>query len=218
MAIKVKVCGMTRREDIEKALELGVDYIGINLHQDSPRSVKPAGVADLIAVIPPGKRVFVDVDTPTDQLESYRSYGFDYYQLHFDLNLAMATVAAWSGIVGRENLWLAPRIPPDEKYFPQILMEFSNTLLIDAYAKDRHGGTGLSGTNWQRFLDCSTMYQHKNWILAGGLGPETIAEALAATYPDWVDINSAVESAPGIKDPGKIRETIEIIRNHEASA
>ena len=204
MATQVKICGITRAEDAEKALSLGADFIGINLYQKSPRAVPPERVSGLLEVIPRGKRVLVDVSTPSDQLEKYLSLGFDYYQIHFDLDISMATLAAWSGLVGPEALWVAPRIPPEEAHFPQILMEFADTVLLDTYDKEAYGGTGRAGQNWQRFLDCTLLYQHKRWILAGGLSPDNVKDALTATQAEIIDVASGVESAPGIKDPEKL--------------
>lgn len=196
---KVKICGVTRIEDIELALSLGADFIGVNVYERSPRSVRIDDVAALLEAIPVGKRVLVDVATPTDLLAEYLELPFDYYQIHFDLDIAIATVAGWSGLVGSERLWLAPRIPPKELHFPQIIMEFSETMLVDAYAKGQYGGTGHTG-NWQAYLDWSALYQHKHWILAGGLNPTNVGEAISVCQPEVVDLASGVESAPGIKD------------------
>ncbi len=197
---KIKICGITRLEDIELALSLGADYIGINVYERSPRSVPIERVAELLEAIPKGKRVLVDVATPTDLLAQYRELPFDFFQIHFDLDIAIATVAGWSGLVGAERLWLAPRIPPQELHFPQIIMEFAETMLVDAYAKGQYGGTGHTG-NWQAYLDWSALYQHKHWILAGGLNPANVGEAISICQPEIVDLASGVESEPGIKDP-----------------
>lgn len=181
------------------ALELGADLLGVILYEHSPRAVPLCEVEDLLAVIPEGKRVLVDVATPTDVLATYKELPFDFYQIHFDLDVAIATVAAWSGMIGCEQLWLSPRVPPQEAFFPQIIMEFADTLVVDSFSKEAYGGTGKAG-NWDRFQDWSTLYQHKRWVLAGGLSPLNITAALEATEPELIDVNSGVESAPGVKD------------------
>jgi len=213
---KVKVCGITRREDAKRALSLGADYLGINVYEKSPRSVSLEVIPSLLEVIPPGRRVLIDVSTPTDRLEQYLGMGFDAYQIHFDLDVAMSTLAGWSGLVGHHALWVAPRMSDKDIYFPQILMEFADTVLLDAYDKNAYGGTGKAGQNWQRFLDCTLLYQHKKWILAGGLGPGNIREALSFTSAGMVDVNSGVESAPGIKDPGKLETLFSEIRAYDS--
>lgn len=202
---KVKICGITRPEDAELALSLGADYLGIILHEPSPRAVPLSQVPELLSVIPEGKRVLVDVGTPTDVLAEYRNLPFDFFQIHFDLDIAIATVAAWSGLVGRQRLWMAPRVPPQEIYFPQIIMEFADTVVVDTFAKDKFGGTGQTG-DWQRFVDWNTLYQHKHWVLAGGLGPSNIEEALAVCMPEAIDVNSGIEREPGVKDPELMRD------------
>lgn len=217
MTTRIKVCGITRPQDAELALELGADYLGLNVYAKSPRSVNEKQLKQLLEIIPPGKRVLVDVATATDQLELYLTHCFDAYQIHFDLEVSMATVAAWSGIVGQHAFWAAPRIPPSERDFPQILMEFTDTLLLDAFDRHKYGGTGKAGANWQRFLDCTVLYQHKRWILAGGLAPANIAKALSFTQAEMVDVNSGIESAPGIKDPAKMREFFAAVRAHDSA-
>ena len=210
MRPEVKICGITRLEDIELALSLGADYLGIIVYERSPRGVPMKRLPRLLEAIPEGKRVLVDVATPTDLLAQYNEFPFDFYQLHFDLDIAIATVASWSGIVGSERLWLAPRIPPQEPHFPQIIMEFSDTMLVDSYAKNQYGGSGKTG-NWQSFLDWSTLYQHKQWILAGGLSPLNIEDAIKICQPAIVDVNSGVEAQPGIKDPALLKQLFEAI-------
>ncbi len=199
---KVKVCGITRWQDAASALQLGADYIGMILYPKSPRAVERNTARDLCNRIPAGKRVFVDVATGTDELEDYADLGFDYFQIHCDPDTAWSTLAGWSGIVGRDRLWLAPKIPPDQP-FPQTILEFADTVLVDTYRQEGHGGSGQTG-DWQRFRDWSLLHQHKHWVLAGGLNPSNIREALAQTGARRVDVNSGVEHTPGIKDPAKL--------------
>ena len=201
--ITVKVCGITRVQDAELALELGADFIGMIRYPKSPRFIDEATARDLCNRIPAGKRVFVDVNTGTDELDDHADVGFDAFQIHFDLGLSYAALAGWSGIVGAENLWLAPRLPEGEP-FPQHILEFADTVVADTHSKDAYGGTGKVG-DWGRFAELATIYQHKRWILAGGLGPDNIAAAIAESGARFVDLNSGVESKPGIKDHGKLR-------------
>lgn len=208
---RVKICGITRPQDAELALELGADFLGIIVYPKSPRCVQGDRLRELCRIIPPEKRVFVDVASGTDELEPYLDLGFAAFQIHFDLSIGMASLAGWMGLCGKDALWLAPRIPPAEMYFPQIVMEFCDTVLIDAYSAGQYGGTGHVG-DWQRFMDWSTLYQHKHWILAGGLSPSNLAAAMAQTTPWCFDVNSGVESAPGLKCPEKLRELFTLLR------
>ena len=208
---KVKVCGITREADAELALELGADYLGIILFERSPRAVDPSRLEALFTVIPEGKRVLVDVNSGTDTLGGLVGRGFDFCQIHCLPEIAMSTLAGWSGIVGPERLWLAPKVPPADP-FPQATLEFADTIVYDSVSQDPllFGGTGET-SDWERFQEWSTLYGHKQWILAGGLKPENIAAALEATTPDIVDVNSGVESAPGKKDPARLRALFDSI-------
>ncbi|MCC5834845.1 MAG: phosphoribosylanthranilate isomerase [Opitutales bacterium] len=207
---KVKVCGMTRIEDIRLALDLGADYIGMIVYPKSPRSVSAAQLRELLTYVPEGKRVRVDVETPTQDLEAARKLGFDFYQMHFSEDVSIATIAAWSGLVGRDRLWAVPKIPPEQNAFPPEVLEFADTLLVDGYQPNLHGGTGKT-TNWQRFQDWTLLHQHKNWILAGGLSPDNILQALEVTHAKTIDLNSGVESSPGIKDPEKLKQAFAVL-------
>lgn len=214
--VSVKICGLTRAEDITCAQQSGADFYGIILFARSPRYVAPALAGELCQHIDKGKRVFVDVNTPTDQLADYAALGFDKFQIHCEAGIDLATVAAWSGIVGRENLWLAPRIAPGES-FPQDLLHFADTVLIDTFRKDGgHGGSGQTG-DWHRFREWSTLYQHKQFILAGGLNPENLSAAIAASGTSFVDLNSGLEAAPGIKDHAKVRAALAVAKGRQGN-
>lgn len=215
MRTQVKVCGISRVGDAELALSLGAKYIGAIAYPGSPRAVEPDAMVELLRVIPAGKRVVVDVAPEPDAVRKYMDLGFDRFQFHFDLNIPMAAISAWSQLVGPEALWLAPRIPTAMPVFPQILMEFAETLLLDAYDKDAYGGTGMAGQNWQRFLDCTVLYQHKRWILAGGLSPDNVTQALEFTQAETIDVNSGVEAEPGIKDVDKLNKLFFLVRAYD---
>lgn len=208
---QVKVCGITREADAELALELGADYLGIIVFERSPRAVDPARLEALFKIIPEGKRVLVDVNSGTDTLGEMMNWGFDFCQIHCLPEIAMSTLAAWSGIAGKERLWLAPKVPPGDP-FPQATLEFTDTIVYDSVSQDPliYGGTGET-SDWERFQEWTTLYAHKQWVLAGGLKPENIAAALEATAPDIVDVNSGVESEPGKKDPARLRALFDSI-------
>jgi phosphoribosylanthranilate isomerase len=208
--VQIKVCGLTREEDVDLALSLGADYCGFIVYPKSPRGLSLERAIELAARVPGGKRVMVDVETGSEELERMRDAGFDYFQIHSGLGVGLASLATWSGLVGRERLWLAPRVAPDDA-FPQITLEFANTILLDTYHKERVGGTGQVG-DWARFADLQTMYAHIHWILAGGLSPANVDAALAETGARHIDINSGVERSPGVKDADKLREIFRIVR------
>lgn len=200
---RIKVCGLTQVEDGQLALELGADYLGVIRYDKSPRFATEKQARLLTNSFPVGKRVCVDVDPTPQELEAHGDLGFDCFQLHFGLDIALATVAAWSGIVGRENLWLAPHLPPGEP-FPENLCAFADTVLIDTYRAGKIGGTGQTG-NWAAFRELMAAYPDTRFILAGGLRAENIREALRQSGARIVDVGSGVEARPGIKDAGRLR-------------
>ncbi len=212
-SIKVKVCGITRREDAQSALELGADAIGINFYQLSPRFVSLDEARNLIATIPPGKRIMVDVSPTPNDLRQRLDLGFDYFQIHFPLSTDDATIAEWSYIVSSERLWLSPRISQGE-VFPERLLEFAGTFLIDAPSDQLYGGTGHTG-NWEAFRLLQNRHPEKNWILAGGLSPENISNALQQSGAKYIDVNSGVETSPGIKNPERLKVLFNKIRYPE---
>lgn len=211
MALKVKVCGITSPEAAEMALSAGADYIGIIIFPKSPRCVAPEKVPQILEAVPEGKRVLVDVATASDVLDRYRRWKFDFFQMHFPLEVSMASLATWAGLIGRSRLWAAPKIPPEEKAFPQIVLEFADTIVLDTFHPAQFGGTGETG-DWGKFQEWSTLYQHKNWVLAGGLNPANAVDAVKLTAAEIMDFNSGVESAPGVKDPLKIQQLFESLK------
>ncbi len=207
--VRVKVCGITCSADAECALNLGADAIGINLYAPSPRSLPIEEARPLMAAIPTGKRVLVDVSTPPDLLEDYRDMGFDYFQVHFDAADSQAPFAKWSKVVGRERLWLAPRIAPGDP-FPEEILDFCGTVVSDTYSKERFGGTGKT-QDWAHFSGLQLSYPQHSWILAGGLSADNVIKAITQSHARYVDLSSGVESSPGKKDPKKLEATFKAL-------
>jgi len=208
--VTVKICGLTREADIELALELGADFCGFIVYPKSQRGLSLERAVALSSRLPVGKRVLVDVETGTDDLERYRDAGFDFFQIHAGVDLGLASLAAWSGLVGRERLWVAPRLKPQD-VFPAAVLEFADTVLLDTYHQNQVGGTGEVG-DWAGFARLKQKHARTNWVLAGGLKAENVLEAIAKTGTDRVDISSGVESEPGKKNPEKLRELFGVLK------
>lgn len=199
----IKICGMTRREDIEFAIRLKVNALGFIL-AESPRKVSLEDVRFLIEGLPPFlSRVAVVVNPAAGELERIiTSRLFDYIQIHGDVDpellkgLPVKTIKAVS-IAGEGDLEELGRYA-EADYF-----------LFDTKAGTMMGGTGKS-FDWG-LLD--NLKLNKPFILAGGLGPDNIKAALAMTRAAAVDLNSKVESSPGVKDHRLLLETVELINN-----
>jgi len=136
--------------------------------------------------------------------------GFEKFQFHFPADFPAEHIREWSDLVGQDNLWLAPRLQPDNEC-PKDCLQFSKVVLLDAYSKDVYGGSGKVG-NWQKFNQLKAEYPDHQWYLAGGLSPDNLREAIASTQPDGIDLNSGLESAPGIKDTSLVARAFDKFR------
>lgn len=209
--IRLKVCGLTTLVDAEAADAIGADYLGFILHPKSPRYVAPAQFSAMVGRLPPRRKVAVVVMPTVEHLRSLRDAGFDTFQVHFPLDTSEDVLAAWSAAIGRAHLWLAPKMPPGA-VFPERLLAHADAVLWDTYAADGYGGTGRTG-DWGGFRAVSAAHPDHAWILAGGLSPDNIADALAASGARFVDVNSGVEQVPGVKHPAKLKAFAERLRD-----
>ena len=101
---------------------------------------------------------------------------------------------------------MARTAPCIRRHFLGRHSNYADTILIDTFVEDQFGGTGKVG-DWSRFNTLKERYPKTNWILAGGLSPSNVPDALVSTDADHLDINSGVETAPGIKD-GKVARSV----------
>ncbi|QYM77634.1 phosphoribosylanthranilate isomerase [Horticoccus luteus] len=201
--VRVKVCGLTSLVDAEDADACGVDYLGFNLYPKSPRFVTLAQYAAMRARLPDRRKVAVCVEPSAAELVTMTAAGFDYFQIHFRHDVPVETVAAWAKLVGPERLWLAPKLPPQFDV-PAALLPFAKGWLLDTFQVDGFGGSGRT-SDWAKFGRHQAAYPEKFWMLSGGLSPENIGAALRATQASFVDVNSGIESAPGVKDLEKLK-------------
>jgi phosphoribosylanthranilate isomerase len=208
--VRFKVCGLTSLVDAEAADAAGADYLGFILYPKSPRYVSLAQFAAMTPRLPPRKKVAVLVEPTVETLAEIKAAGFDHVQVHFSPTTPLATVAGWLEVIPREMLWLAPRVPPGQE-LPASFVALVDHVLVDTYHPQAHGGTGQTG-DWTSFKARREEFGQVHWILAGGLNPENIGAALAATGARWVDVNSGIESAPGVKDHLKLRAFVSALR------
>jgi phosphoribosylanthranilate isomerase len=209
--IRVKVCGLRSLVDAEAADEVGADYLGFILYPKSPRCISLEQFRSLLSRLPPRQKVAVTVEPQPEELGEWLAAGFDQIQVHFRPETPVATVAAWAA-VAPGKLWLAPKIPAGTAWREEWLSA-ADTMLFDTYHAAGFGGSGQTG-DWSDYACCRSKHPGHHWILAGGLGPENVARALAVSGTRWIDVNSGVESAPGVKDAAKIRQLAASIRQH----
>jgi phosphoribosylanthranilate isomerase len=210
--VRIKVCGLTSLVDAEFADRCGVDCLGFILYPKSPRYLSLESFRAMAKRLPERRKVAVSVEPTAIELKEMDAAGFDFFQIHFRSDLPVENVTAWSKIVGAERLWLAPKLPPDVDV-PAALLPLAKFFLLDTFHADKFGGTGATG-DWAKFARHQQAHPDRVWILSGGLTPENIGEALRASGARFVDVNSGVESAPGVKDQEKLKRFV--VRLHES--
>ncbi len=204
MRTRIKICGITRIEDALAAVELGVDALGFVFHQPSPRYLEPASAADIISRLPAfvaavGVFVYEDINI-----------------LHSILGLTGLSAVQLHGVESAEYckslgpircikaIRLGSRI--DLKKLDEYPREVG--ILLDSYEKDTPGGTGKT-FDWSWAAEAQRL---RPVILAGGLGPRNVIEALRRVQPFAVDASSLLEQSPGVKDHEKMAEFVASVR------
>jgi phosphoribosylanthranilate isomerase len=199
-----KICGITTPEDALRCIEAGAGALGFNFYPPSPRSIPVAGDLGWIKKLKTDYRdvAFVAVVVNPDEalLGRLRAAGcFDAIQFHGDESPEIC-VAGGKGFAR----WIkALRIRSEEDLVPALAFETS-CLLLDAAIPGTYGGSGHA-IDWDLAAGFVTAHPEKHVILAGGLNPENVADAVAKVHPHAVDVASGVESTPGTKDPEKVR-------------
>lgn len=213
--VRIKVCGITHAADAAMALGFGADFLGVNCWSGSPRYVPAARRAELLREIPPQSRVAVAVNPAPEEAEGLLLEGFSTVQAHFDPDAPGCDPEAVSRRIGLNRLWLAPRLA-DGSPWPERLHGLASGFVHDAHAKDAFGGTGRR-SDWARFTSLSRAHPDKLWVLAGGLSPENVLQAMQQTRAPCLDLNSGVELLPGLKSADKLHEVRQVLHNYRQS-
>lgn len=213
--IRFKVCGLTSQKDAALAEGCGADYLGFIFYPKSPRYISIESYRSMMAHFSLKPKVAVMVEPTAADLAEFKTLGFDFYQIHHPHTTPLDTVASWSAAVSPEKLWLAPRVPPGEHLDP-AMFALAGTFLFDTYRAGTYGGTGHVG-DWATFKRLNKDYPRINWILAGGLTPQNVLAALAETGARIIDINSGVESVPGIKSAEKLKRLKEELNRYKSA-
>jgi phosphoribosylanthranilate isomerase len=195
--VKVKICGVTTREDAFLAVEAGADAIGLNFFDRSPRYLAMESAESIVAGLPDSVcRVGVFVDARRQDVERIvERLGLQAVQLHGDesedycLDWDCKVIKAVRA-KDRETVRRIGAYPVD-------------FVLVDAYVKGLAGGTGQLA-RWEWLSEIA----RDRLIVAGGLTPDNVADAVRQLRPAVVDVASGVESAPGKKDPERVRSFV----------
>lgn len=203
MVTRIKICGITRSEDAKTAANLGVDALGFIFVKKSPRYIDPQTARTIINKLPPFiSRVGVFIDEPIEKIiEICNTAHIDTVQLH-----------------GSESPKYCASLPfpvikvisiKDDTDISIIDTYATSGILLDTWHSGMAGGTGKT-FNWK--IARQACSRNDRIILAGGLGPSNIEDALQSVQPWGVDINSGVEIKPGIKNPHKMRDLVRIVK------
>jgi phosphoribosylanthranilate isomerase len=206
---RVKMCGITNRYDAEEGVRAGVDALGFIFVEESPRYILPEDAREIIFELPPFVDcvgVFVDRD-PVEVEEIIAYCGLSYAQLHGSEEPKYCERLARSSAPCK--VIKAFRVSGDSRAdLVSPYEEVAQGVLLDTYSKGMAGGTGLV-FDWTII---SSLNLRLPLILAGGIGPENVREAIDLVRPFAIDVNSGVERAPGQKDYARLHALMEQVR------
>ena len=207
LQIKVKICGMTQLKDALFAVEQGVDAVGFIFYKKSPRAVTMKTVREIIKKLPPlVETVGVFVNESAERVNKTADYcGLDLVQLHGEESPAFCRKI-------HRRVIKVFRVK-DLQSIKQLEKYPVSGFLLDTFSDNLHGGTGKT-FDWNLALPAKKMGPV---ILAGGLTPRNILQAVRQVRPYGVDVCSGVEKSPGIKDLEKIRAFLKNIRSGSKS-
>ncbi|MHB8861893.1 MAG: phosphoribosylanthranilate isomerase [Pirellulaceae bacterium] len=207
---RIKICGITNLADALAAIDAGADALGLNFYGPSPRVIGEQAARELVQSLPPHvAKVGVFVNETVDRMRSLADQlGLDFVQLHGDDPPSRIAELAPRQVIR------AFRTTGHWEEVSTYLSETSHTshsptaVLVDACEPGKYGGTG-STVNWDNVRDMQRRLGRMPVILAGGLKPENIGEAIARAEPAAVDVASGVESVTGRKDPALMRQFVQ---------
>ncbi|WP_299943520.1 phosphoribosylanthranilate isomerase [uncultured Ruegeria sp.] len=210
--IRVKICGLTAPDNVRAAVDAGAQYLGFNFFVKSPRYVSAEQAATLAQLVPAGvAKVALVVNASNELLDQITETApFDMLQLHGSESVdRVSEIKTRYGLPVMKVVGVADA---EDLAAIDLFSDVADQILIDAKPPKNAilpGGNGLA-FDWR--LLAGRKYWRKPWMLAGGLKPENVAEAIRTTGAQQVDVASGVESAPGIKDEALIRAFIEETR------
>lgn len=204
---RVKICGTTRLVDAEMACQLGVDALGFIFYKRSPRCIDATDASFIINQLPPlVDRVGVFVNSSLRELELAVRAGLSIIQLHGDESPEDCK------LIQREfphcRIIKAFRVGAESS--GEMIVPYDDYVacyLLDTYVKGAKGGTGES-FDWSII---ENLKLQKPYLLAGGLSPENIEEAIQQVRPFGLDVNSGVEVTPGVKDHHRLQQLMQLV-------
>jgi phosphoribosylanthranilate isomerase len=204
--VQIKICGVTNARDAEACAELGAQMIGLNFYSQSPRYIEPKVARQIVAALPANVSAFgVFVHGNANEIrKTANSAGVRCVQLHGNFSLEIARELTGDFRVIRV-------FSTHQQFRPEDVSLFSDCdVLIDAHHPDLRGGTGRT-CNWPAAR--AALAFTRFLILSGGLNRQNVGSAIRAVTPHAVDVCSGIESAPGVKDHGALKNFISAVRS-----
>jgi phosphoribosylanthranilate isomerase len=208
MAVRVKICGITNREDAEAAVAAGADALGFILYPKSKRFISIEDAIGIVEGLPP----FVQtVAVTVNAVREFTNLGwrkqlknFNVAQLHGEESpVHVKAVSKYLPVI---------KVFPADKAAAVALGDYwVSAFMLDTPSKD-HGGTGRV-YDWNLAVEFQKRLKGKPMVLSGGLNPENVAKAIETVHPYAVDVASGVEVSPGRKDYAKLRDFIQICKS-----
>ncbi|MDA3797643.1 MAG: phosphoribosylanthranilate isomerase [Kiritimatiellae bacterium] len=200
--MNIKICGITNVEDGQFAVDNGADYVGFIFYHRSPRYIEPEALKDWVGELKSVRKVGVFVNERNeDILKIVRQCCLDVVQLHGDEDgddiesLQKAGVEVWRAFSLKSQLDVEDAIAC-----------VADKILVDSISSSEYGGSGKV-CNWEL---AKSLASKRDMILAGGLNPENVVEAIQLVHPYCVDVSSGVELKPGKKDLVKLLQFLKV--------
>ena len=211
---RVKICGITNVDDALASARAGADALGLNFYPKSPRHITPEQARAIVEVLPRNVvKVGLFVNAPVDEVrDTFDRLGLNLIQLHGDEPPESLAELGDRPVMRAFRLG-SEGLPPVTEYLRHCrrLGCLPRLVLIDAHVKGAYGGTGQVA-DWPTVKRYPVDKDDPPLVLAGGLSPSNVAEAIRAVSPAAVDTASGVESAPGKKDPAAVEAFVRAAR------
>lgn len=215
----IKICGITNIEDARTAIDAGADALGFVFYAKSPRNVDAASVRAITTDLPdPIEKIGVFVNQPPAEMEiTAQSAALTGLQIHFTKASAGGKLQEFSQSSYKNYLALPFQLITGELDPASYLAPAIDAIFLDSGTRDQPGGTGKT-FDWKAAAPLvQDLSRRFKIVVAGGLTPENVVDAIHILKPWGVDVSSGVEAKPGKKDPGKLRAFIRAVRHMEVS-
>lgn len=208
--MRIKICGITKSDQAKEIAYLGATALGFICVERSPRYVTPLQIKAMTdCLVSPVDTIGVFANATIGEIvETVSTAGLTGVQLHGDESPQFCQQLKKQ--LSEIEIIKALRVKTAESCQETLVyQEYVNTLLLDAYHPQMLGGTGKT-LNW---LDLQQFQPNLPWLLAGGLTPQNVKDALSQLKPDGIDLSSGVERSPGDKDLVKVRQLFASLAN-----